>query len=338
MSVLINEKIDNLLKTTSRSFYPTLKYLPKKVRGQIGLLYLLARVADTIADSKSGETEELLRLLRDYNQVAQGKSNDLPDFSKLAEIQDNPHEAELLRNVRDVVDGLMVYSEGDRQRMLECLDTIVGGQILDLERFGPAKEGGSLSSLNNNSELDDYTFRVAGCVGVFWTKMSLAHLISLPDEKENEFFERGIRFGKALQMINILRDIPEDLRFGRCYIPQNELSRHGMKPDDLFDSDNIGKFRPLYDEYLDLTNEHLDAAIEYIKMIPETQFRLKASCMLPVLIGQRTVTLLREGNILDSSDRIKVTRDEIKSYARKLLRALIIPGGVRRLLEKNKNA
>lgn len=338
MSVLINEKIDNLLKTTSRSFYPTLKYLPKKVRGQIGLLYLLARVADTIADSKSGETEELLRLLRDYNQVAQGKSNDLPDFSKLAEIQDNPHEAELLRNVRDVVDGLMVYSEGDRQRMLECLDTIVGGQILDLERFGPAKEGGSLSSLNNNSELDDYTYRVAGCVGVFWTKMSLAHLISLPDEKENEFFERGIRFGKALQMINILRDIPEDLRFGRCYIPQNELSRHEMKPDDLFDSNNIEKFRPLYDEYLDLTNEHLDAAIEYIKMIPETQFRLKASCMLPVLIGQRTVTLLREGNILDSSDRIKVTRDEIKSYARKLLRALIIPGGVRRLLEKNKNA
>ena len=107
---------------------------------------------------------------------------------------------------------------------------------------------------------------------------------------------------------------------------------------DLFESENIEKFRPLYDEYLDLTNDHLDAAIEYIKMIPETQFRLKASCMLPVLIGQRTVTLLRDGNILDSSDRIKVTRDEIKSYARKLLRALIIPGGVKRLLEKNKNS
>ena len=139
MSVLINEKIDNLLKTTSRSFYPTLKYLPKKVRGQIGLLYLLARVADTIADSKSGETEELLILLREYNAVAQGTLEQLPDFSKLADIQDNAHEAELLRNVRDVVDGLMVYSEGDRQRMLECLDIIVGGQILDLERFGPAK-------------------------------------------------------------------------------------------------------------------------------------------------------------------------------------------------------
>ena len=338
MSVLINDKIDNLLESTSRSFYPTLKYLPKKVRGQIGLLYLLARVADTIADSKHGDTDELLRLLRNYNDVAQGKSDKLPDFSSLAEIQDNPHEAELLRNVGDVVEGLDVYPKEDRERMLECLDIIVSGQILDLERFGPANEGGNISALNDNLELDDYTFRVAGCVGVFWTKMSLAHIISIPPEQEKEFFEKGVRFGKALQMINILRDIPEDLRFGRCYIPRQELDKHGMKPDDLLTPNNIGKFRPLYDEYLDLTNEHLDAAIEYIKMLPETQFRLKASCMLPVLIGQRTVTLLRDGNILDSADRIKVTRDEIKSYARKLLRALIIPGGVRRLLEKNKDS
>ena len=338
MSVLINDKIDNLLKSTSRSFYPTLKYLPKKVRGQIGLLYLLARVADTIADSKHGDTEELLRLLRSYNDVAQGKSNKLPDFSSLAEIQDNPHEAELLRNVEHVLEGLEVYPKEDTERMLECLDIIVSGQILDLERFGPANEGGNISALNDNLELDDYTFRVAGCVGVFWTKMSLAHIISIPPEQEKEFFEKGVRFGKALQMINILRDIPEDLRFGRCYIPRQELDKHGMKPDDLLTPNNIGKFRPLYDEYLDLTNEHLDAAIEYIKMLPETQFRLKASCMLPVLIGQRTVTLLRDGNILDSADRIKVTRDEIKSYARKLLRALIIPGGVRRLLEKNKDS
>lgn len=338
MSVLINDKIDNLLESTSRSFYPTLKYLPKKVRGQIGLLYLLARVADTIADSKHGDTDELLRLLRNYNDVAQGKSDKLPDFSSLAEIQDNPHEAELLRNVGDVVEGLEVYPKEDRERMLECLDIIVSGQILDLERFGPANEGGNISALNDNLELDDYTFRVAGCVGVFWTKMSLAHIISIPPEQEKEFFEKGVRFGKALQMINILRDIPEDLRFGRCYIPRQELDKHGMKPNDLLTPNNIGKFRPLYDEYLDLTNEHLDAAIEYIKMLPETQFRLKASCMLPVLIGQRTVTLLRDGNILDSADRIKVTRDEIKSYARKLLRALIIPGGVRRLLEKNKDS
>lgn len=337
LPVLVNEKIDRLLETTSRSFYPTLKYLPKKTRGQIGLLYLLARVADTIADSKVGETSLLSSHLKAYNDAVQGRGEDLPDLSELAELQDNEHEAELLRNVRDVVDGLQVYSPEDQERMLECLDIIVGGQLLDLERFGPANEGGNISALGNEEELDDYTFRVAGCVGVFWTKMSLAHLMKLPPEEEALFMERGIRFGKALQMINILRDIPEDLRFGRCYIPEASLKTIGLEPEDLLDDGNLATFRPLYDRYLDLTNEHLEAATDYIRMIPDTQFRLRASCMLPVLVGQRTVTLLREGNILNSEERIKVTRDEMKAYARKLLRALIIPGGVNRLLEKNRD-
>jgi farnesyl-diphosphate farnesyltransferase len=337
MAVLTNQKIDSLLERTSRSFYPTLKYLPKKIRGQIGLLYLLARVADTIADSKHGETEVLLEALGAYNEVAQGRSQTLPDFMELAEAQTNEHEAELLRNVDDVVEGLKDYDQGDQQRILSCLDIIIGGQILDLQRFGMAKEGGSISSLTTDLELDDYAFRVAGCVGVFWTEMSLAHLIKLSPEDEKIFQEKGVRFGKALQMINILRDIPEDLRFGRCYIPSEVLQEHGLKPEDLMDETNLESFRPVYDAYLDLTNEHLEAATDYIRMIPEKQFRLKASTMLPVLIGQRTVTLLRTGNILNSEERIKVTRDEMKTYARKLLRALFIPGGVRRLLEKNKD-
>ena len=338
MAVLINEKIDTLLETTSRSFYPTLKYLPKKIRGQIGLLYLLARVADTIADTKHGETDFLTNLLQKYNEVTQGRSSELPDFSELATLQTNEHEAELLRNVHDVVEGLEIYSKEDQQRILECLDTIVGGQILDLQRFGPANEGGKISSLDSNKELDDYTFKVAGCVGVFWTEMSLAHVTSIGSDKEEEFYEKGIRFGKALQMINILRDIPEDLRFGRCYLPGEELEKNGLSPHDLLDKSNIEQFRPLYDEYLDVTDKHLEAAVEYIRMLPDGQFRLKAATMLPVLIGQRTVSLLRTGNILDSDEKIKITRDEMKSYARKLLRALLIPGGVNRLLKKNKNA
>jgi phytoene/squalene synthetase len=115
MPVLIDEKIDNLLETTSRSFYPTLKYLPKKTRGQIGLLYLLARVADTIADTKVGDTALLLEHLKTYNDVVQGRSSELPDFSELVALQSNEHEAELLRNVPLVVDGLSVYEQGDQE-------------------------------------------------------------------------------------------------------------------------------------------------------------------------------------------------------------------------------
>ena len=99
MGVLKNQKIDSLLERTSRSFYPTLRYLPKKIREQIGLLYLLARVADTIADSKLGETETLLDLLKKYKEHTQGTHTDLPDFSTIAAIQSNDGEKDLLSNV-----------------------------------------------------------------------------------------------------------------------------------------------------------------------------------------------------------------------------------------------
>ncbi len=338
MTGLINPEIDTLLKDTSRSFFITLQALPSKIRSQVGLLYLLARIADTIADSKEGETNQLLATLIEYTEVAIGDENagPLPDFSELAQLQDNEAEAILLQNVPAVIACLENCSEGDKGRIRQCLEIITSGQAKDLRRFGIANEEGVISSLENDEELDEYAYRVAGSVGEFWTRMSLAHLFKLNAEKEAELFDLGVRFGKALQLINILRDIPEDLRFGRCYIPADRMAEYDLKSDDLLDPNNMEKFRPLYNQYIEVAASHLDAAVEYISMLPYSQFRLRGSCMLPVLIGQRTLTLLRTGNVLDAENRVKVSRDEIKILIKKTKRSLIIPGGSKKLLKSNR--
>ena len=97
---------DKLLEGTSRSFYLTLKRLPKSVKGQIGLLYLLARISDTIADSGESGGEDLLELLEDYNNRAQGHSNSMPDFSNLSDVQENPAEGLLLRGAHGPIELL----------------------------------------------------------------------------------------------------------------------------------------------------------------------------------------------------------------------------------------
>ena len=337
---LINAEIDALLKDTSRSFFVTLEMLPKNIRRQVGLLYLLARVADTIADTKTGSAEHLIEALTQYDAVAQGNSNDLPDFSEIASLQEHEGEARLMHNVAMAVSALDLFDESDKMLMRECLAIIISGQTLDLQRFGPANETGSVSPLQTDNDLDDYAYRVAGSVGDFWTHMTCNHILKRTHSsgpKRERMFALGVRFGKALQMINILRDIPEDLRFGRCYIPAHSLEELGLEPSDLLRSENMEKFRPLYNRYLDLTDEHLEAATQYISMIPYSQFRLRAACMLPVLIGQRTVAMLREENVLDSNNRIKVSRDEMKSLISKTKLALILPGGGQRLMNSNRN-
>ena len=114
--------------------------------------------------------------------------------------------------------------------------------------------------------------------------MTLDHIYNADAQTEERLFERGVRFGKALQLINILRDIPVDMRMGRCYIPSSSLSAHGLAPADLLDEGNMESFRPLFDSYIDLAESHLDAAVEYIGMLPPRQLRLRGSCMLLSLI------------------------------------------------------
>ena len=314
--------IDDLLEGTSRSFYLSLKVLPKKVRRQIGLSYLLARLADTIADSKVGENKILIKLLAEYNhKILYGESIDLPDFTELADMQEDKEEARLLNEAFIPVNYLeksQHLTESDRKKIIGLLDIIISGQILDLERFNDPS-GNRIMSLRNEEELELYTYLVAGSVGEFWTHMSLDHLFKIEENKSEIMFDKAVKFGKALQLINILRDLPEDLQMGRCYIPKEALDKYNLKPKDLLNPENIGTFRPLFNLYLEKASMFLDEAVEWIEMLPKNQYRLRLSCMLPILIGQRTLVLLREDNILDSNNRIKVSRKEIKKIMRKSL-------------------
>jgi farnesyl-diphosphate farnesyltransferase len=318
MSRIFNSELDSILEGTSRSFYLSLKELPNSIRSQVSLLYMLARTSDTIADSEQGDSGELMLALESYNDFSQGKTANLIDLSALADLQRNKSEASLLMNVEKIVSKIGEFSDSDQKEIRRCLGIIIGGQILDLQRF--SSNAGSIIPLDSDQELDDYAYRVAGSVGEFWTRMSLDHIFQLTGEgQEAALFEKGIRFGKALQMINILRDIPADLSLGRCYIPKSSLDEYGMTPSDLIEPTKMDSFRPLYDRYLDLTDEYLASAIQYIEMLPHWKLRLRAACMFPVIIGKRTVSKLREGNALDPSNRLKIDRSEIKEVIKKVV-------------------
>ena len=334
--MLIDSSADTLLEDTSRSFFLTLKVLPRPIRKQVGLLYLLARVADTIADSKTGQVDILLDSLASWDIATSQENGEMSDLSFLANLQSNPAEERLLKNVDVALNAFQKISKNDQIHMRRCLKIIIGGQTLDLQRFGPANDSDEISALENDQELDDYAYRVAGSVGEFWTSMTLAHCISANGPDSEKMFELGIRFGKALQMINILRDIPEDLSFGRCYIPLNRLKEVGLDPIELREISNHDTFSPIYQSLLDITQGHLDAAEEYILMLPRTQIKLKIACLLTVLIGQKTVNLLRTSKILDSTKRVKVPRKIVKRLMIRSIFSVITPGGTKRLLRKNK--
>ena len=74
----MNAPLNDLLKQTSRTFQLTLRVLPRAIRSQIGLAYLLARTTDTIADTELVPVEQRLQALQQLRERILGTSDAPP--------------------------------------------------------------------------------------------------------------------------------------------------------------------------------------------------------------------------------------------------------------------
>jgi farnesyl-diphosphate farnesyltransferase len=328
----MNAELNSLLKQTSRSFYLTLRVLPAAVRPQIGLAYLLARTTDTIADTELISLAQRLDALQKLRERILGQNSAPLNFGELAKHQGSPAEKTLLEKTEAGLALLQTLSPEDLKLVRDVLTTITGGQELDLRRFGQVANTGASATgqqvvaLETAAELDDYTYRVAGCVGEFWTKICRAHLF--PDAKldEKQFITDGIRFGKGLQLVNILRDLPADLKNGRCYLPLQRLDEAKLLPEVLLSPANAQKFLPLFHEYLDKAEAHLAAGWRYTNTLPFGQYRVRLACAWPILIGVRTIEKLRAADVIGLQQRVKVSRGEVRAIIfRSLVRSPFAP-------------
>ena len=325
--------LTDLLGRVSRSFYLTMRALPAAVRPQISLAYLLARTTDTIADTRIVAPAGRLQALQALRSRILGESTASLDFGELAGIQSSPAEWNLLQSVEAALALLEQFPAEDQQRIREVLAVITSGQESDLNRFGDASLD-RIAAFDTDKELDDYTYRVAGCVGEFWTKMCRAHLFPGAALDDDWLMSRGVRFGKGLQLVNILRDMARDLRQGRCYLPADGLWATGLTPFDLMEPSNGPKVRPLYDLYLTRAEEHLTAGWDYINALPRSQARVRLACAWPLLIAIRTVEKLRSGNVLAPELHVKISRPEVRMI---LVRTVIYypwPGAWKRLFRR----
>jgi len=309
-----------LLKEVSRSFYLTLRVLPGAIRSPIGLAYLLARTTDTIADTELVAVEQRLEALRQLRARIQDQSTTKLEFGGLARHQGSRAEGILLEQCEASLALLRSLPPADQQLVRAVLDTITSGQELDLRRFAGASAT-ALIALNTDAELDDYTYRVAGCVGEFWTRMCRAHLFPRAAVDDARLLAQGVRFGKGLQLVNILRDVAADLRQGRCYLPAERLAELGLKPAELLQPANEPRLRPLYHGYLDRAEAHLLAGWDYTNTLPFRCVRVRLACAWPILIGCETLQLLRAGNPLDPAKRLKVSRGRVRGL---LLRSVLL--------------
>jgi farnesyl-diphosphate farnesyltransferase len=311
---LSDDLLGDLLRRVSRSFYLSVAVLPRALREPIGLAYLLARAADTVADTRLIPRGDRLALLHTLRRACAGEAADHAAAARAA-IPHQAHEAEreLLARVGDALARVERLPAPDRDAVRQVLATLTAGMIFDLERF-PGEDASAIVALETFEELDRYTYLVAGCVGPFWTALHVAHRPRLAGWDLAAMSSEAVRFGKALQMTNVLRDAPRDLRSGRCYLPLEALRPLGLRPVDLLDPAAAPRARPLVARLLAVALGHYDAAWRYTLAIPRAEWRMRLACAWPLLIGLATLRALAAHPApLAADPPVKIPRRAVRS-------------------------
>lgn len=307
--------LTGVLKHVSRSFYLTLRVLPAALRGQVGLAYLFARAADTIADTGVLPRGQRLECLQRFRGLFAGGALPWHEVARIQQAvlphQSVPAEQLLVERLEDCFRVFLELPGEDQARIRSLMHHLTPGMEMDLTLF-PGEGSEELAALRTFDELDRYTYHVAGCVGEFWTEMTCAHVASLASWNRTHMARIGVRFGKGLQLTNVLKDLARDLQRGRCYVPQDWLDGAGLKPADLLRPETLGALRPVLSRLLRHALDHLDQGWLYTLAIPRGEVRLRLACMWPLLFAGHTLRLVASSpDLLDPAVNVKMSRARV---------------------------
>lgn len=303
--------LNELLKHTSRSLYLSAALLPPAVRQAFSTAYLLCRYADSIADTSLLPAEKRLHYIELFPSLITH-----PDEAQCKAIaqdiipsSDNKHEQILLNNLPACIESFNQLNEVQRQATLDVVHAVCEGMKIDLTTF-PDEKSGRVKAFVTPQELVNYCHLMGGEPGIFWSR--LIESSTTPLRHKNIFFPLGKDVGDALQIVNILRDLPRDLRIGRCYLPSDDLVEEGIIASDLLNPSFGPKLEPIKHKWIKWARKKLSSAANYFAAIPKTQLRHRAAVAWPVLWAADTLNLLeQEKNLLDPAVRVKITRQRV---------------------------
>lgn len=287
----------SVLKGVSRSFYLTIRLLPPKMREPIALGYLLARASDTIADTAEVPAEIRERCLGGFTPALAAKEErtGLQQLigTEFVSYQNKEKERHLLERLSDIFDWYDEVPSWQREAIDKVLGYICRGQMQDIRHFSIEGNPGLASA----KATEAYCFHVAGSVGEFWSEVGQQSMYRFSRLEPEQLKELGGDYGIGLQLVNILRDLPEDFENGRCYLPVD-------------DPKDRRQVEVAAGEWREKAREYIESGLSYSKSL--RYWRCRVATVLPALIAKETLDLLDGASWDELQAGVKVNRKTVR--------------------------
>lgn len=292
-----------ILEGVARTFALTIRALPAAIRDPVGNLYLLCRIADTIEDEPALSPEEKETFSERFVQVAAGRA-DPAVFARELGTRLSPaateSERDLVAHTARVLGITARFGEAQQAAIRRCARIMTRG-MAEFQRSA------SRDGLPDVRELDRYCYHVAGVVGETLTALFCGYSAEI-GERRDDLLPLSVSFGQGLQMINVLKDVPEDHRRGVCWLPREVFLKSGFDLGSLTPGAADPGFAAGMLHLVGLTHRRLEDALRYVLILPARETRIRRFCLWPLGIAVFTLRRIRRRTPFASGREAKVSR------------------------------
>jgi 15-cis-phytoene synthase/lycopene beta-cyclase len=194
-------------------------------------------------------------------------------------------------------------SRGPLEELLTGFETdlsFIASALGKKETGGGGEQGATSLPIQNDQDLMDYSSNVASSVADLCVQLVFAHSSSVDSNNEarkRQTLESARKMGKALQLVNIARDVPADQTINRMYLPARPVD---------------APIETLTDErrrLLKLAKEMAEESRIAIEGLPEeARGGIRAACDVYLSIGKAVEDSLNAGRIEERARVGKFTR------------------------------
>tara|TARA_Y100000588_G_scaffold247735_1_gene262222 strand:- start:154 stop:1266 length:1113 start_codon:yes stop_codon:yes gene_type:complete len=301
------------LKKVSRTFALNIKVLRGELHRSVLIAYLFCRTVDTIEDAAQLDPKIKIRKLFEFSRLIENREYRINHIDKwikdCAIVDGTQNDLDLLKNIKRVFNIFDSLKENHQKQIAPSVSKMAKG----MAHFQSRCQFGEITLLENEEDLEEYCYFVAGVVGEMLCNLFLLKLTFLPDPAQKIMKKNAVSFGLGLQMTNISKDLIADRDRGWSYIPKSLITSYGLTVKEFHSGKSIEKNLKILESLLCKTNGHLQDALKFTLAIPKTELSLRLFCIWPLWMAMKTVAALHNNPVLlSSSAPVKISRSQVK--------------------------
>lgn len=300
------------LRKVSRTFSRPIEVLPGDLRKAVTCGYLLCRIVDAVEDNEAFTLSDRDERYRSFHDVIQGTASATVFERSWVGIDGSPpEEIDLCSQIHRVMVVLDTVPSEMRDAVLRWVTEMARGMQIYSHRS--ADRDGVIAP-STTEDLQRYCYFVAGTVGHMLTELFVLEMgLQSDDPIAQQLNEHAEAFGTGLQLVNILKDITDDLHRGWSFVPRSLCRAQGLRNHDLADPSRRDAAHRAVVPLFDIARRNLGRALDYALAVPADQREIRLFCLLPIWLAVKTVGLAYGNDAMFTAGQaVKVTRQEVE--------------------------